>query len=159
MAMATDAAWVGHFCVDPGILVSNHVFLCRTGHFWCRTGPLLCRTSVMIFSTYEWTVTADGLGSYCIYNNNATSHEHHSMSINTKLSWFLKTKKGMDYIMHCFCKRKSWKSDMYDHPVQESTVFFLSILKNIDKKTFTTAHQLTLMYSPATRWLVFHISQ
>ena len=30
MAMSTDACWGGHFCVEPGIFVSNQAFLCRT---------------------------------------------------------------------------------------------------------------------------------
>ena len=30
MAMSTDAYWVGHFCVEPGIFVLNRAFLCRT---------------------------------------------------------------------------------------------------------------------------------
>ena len=38
MAMATDACWVGHFCVEPGIFVSKHVFLCQTGHFSVKPG-------------------------------------------------------------------------------------------------------------------------
>ena len=33
MAMSTDACWGGHFCVEPGIFVSNHAFSCRTGLF------------------------------------------------------------------------------------------------------------------------------
>ena len=37
LAMATDACWVGHCCVEPGVLVSNHVFLCLTWHFFCPT--------------------------------------------------------------------------------------------------------------------------
>ena len=51
MGMATDACWVGHFCVilgifvsnyfhvEPGIFVSNRAFLCRTSvimrHHYC----------------------------------------------------------------------------------------------------------------------------
>ena len=27
--MSTDACWGGHFCVEPGIFVSNRAFLCR----------------------------------------------------------------------------------------------------------------------------------
>ena len=30
MAMSTGACWAGHFCVEPGIFVSNRAFLCRT---------------------------------------------------------------------------------------------------------------------------------
>ena len=33
MAMLTDECWGGHFCVEPGIFVSNRAFLCRTMHF------------------------------------------------------------------------------------------------------------------------------
>ena len=33
IAMATDACWVGHFCVEPSFFVLNHAFLCRTGLF------------------------------------------------------------------------------------------------------------------------------
>ena len=33
MAMSTDACWGGYFGVEPGILLSNRTFLCRTMHF------------------------------------------------------------------------------------------------------------------------------
>ena len=33
MAMSTDACWGGHFCVAPGIFVSNRAFLCWNMHF------------------------------------------------------------------------------------------------------------------------------
>ena len=32
-AMSTNACWVGHFCVEPDIYVSNRAILCRTMHF------------------------------------------------------------------------------------------------------------------------------
>ena len=34
---ADDACWVGHFCVEPGIFVSNHAFCCGTECFLCQT--------------------------------------------------------------------------------------------------------------------------
>ena len=37
----------GHFCVEPGIFVSNHAFCCWTGLF-------LCRTSVIMYITPFW---------------------------------------------------------------------------------------------------------
>ena len=47
MAMSTGACWGGHFCVEPGIFVSNRAFLCRTMHFGVEPG-FLCRTSVIM---------------------------------------------------------------------------------------------------------------
>ena len=47
MAMAADTCWVGHFLVEPGIFVSHHVFLCRTGQFWVEPG-FLCQTTVIM---------------------------------------------------------------------------------------------------------------
>ena len=38
MALSTDACWGGHFCVEPGIFVSNRAFLCRTMHFAVEPG-------------------------------------------------------------------------------------------------------------------------
>ena len=38
MAMSTGACWGGHFCVEPGIFVSNRAFLCRTMHFAVEPG-------------------------------------------------------------------------------------------------------------------------
>ena len=38
MAMSTGACWGGHFCVEPGIFVSNRAFLCRTMHFAVELG-------------------------------------------------------------------------------------------------------------------------
>ena len=38
MAMSTGACWEGHFCVEPGIFVSNRAFLCRTMHFAVEPG-------------------------------------------------------------------------------------------------------------------------
>ena len=46
MAMSTDACWVGHFCVERGIFVSNQAFLCRTMHFAVELG-FLCRMIVI----------------------------------------------------------------------------------------------------------------
>ena len=49
MAMTTDACWLGHFCVEPVIFVSNHVFLCRTRQF-CYNNIIKCynRTSCFL---------------------------------------------------------------------------------------------------------------
>ena len=47
MAMATGACWVGHFRVEPGIFVSNHVFLCQPSVF-VTNRALLCETSVIM---------------------------------------------------------------------------------------------------------------
>ena len=41
MAMATDACWVGHFCVELGIFVSNLYFCVDNRAFFCRTGLFL----------------------------------------------------------------------------------------------------------------------
>ena len=38
IAMSTDACWGGHFCVEPGIFVSNRAFLCQTMHFAVEPG-------------------------------------------------------------------------------------------------------------------------
>ena len=35
----------GHFCVEPGIFVSNHAFCYRTGLFLCRTSVIIGVTS------------------------------------------------------------------------------------------------------------------
>ena len=41
MAMSTGACWGGHFCVEPGIFVSNRAFLCRTMHFAVEPGSFV----------------------------------------------------------------------------------------------------------------------
>ena len=33
MAIATNACWVGHFCIKLGFFVPNHVLCCQTGLF------------------------------------------------------------------------------------------------------------------------------
>ena len=38
MAVSTGACWGGHFCVEPGIFVSNRAFLCGTMHFAVEPG-------------------------------------------------------------------------------------------------------------------------
>ena len=38
MAMSTGACWGGHFCVEPGIFVSNRAFLCRIMHYAVEPG-------------------------------------------------------------------------------------------------------------------------
>ena len=47
MAMSTDACWGGHFCVKPGIFVSNRAF-CVEPCILLSNRAFLCRTSVMI---------------------------------------------------------------------------------------------------------------
>ena len=48
MAMSTDAGWGRHFCVEPGIFVSNRAFFVSNHAFCCRTRLFLCRTSVIM---------------------------------------------------------------------------------------------------------------
>ena len=50
MAMATDACWVGHFCVKPGIFVSNHVFVSNWA-FVCRTVLFVSKNCYNSYST------------------------------------------------------------------------------------------------------------
>ena len=54
MAMATGACWGGHFCVEPGIFVSNCVEPC----ILLSNRAFLCRTSVIIvyISLYVCTI-------------------------------------------------------------------------------------------------------
>ena len=49
--MSTDACWIGHFPVEPGIFVSHRALLCQTMHFAVEPG-FLCRTSVIMMHIY-----------------------------------------------------------------------------------------------------------
>ena len=51
--LSTGACWGGHFCVEPGIFVSNRAFLWRTMHFAVQPG-FLCRMSVIIYLMYRY---------------------------------------------------------------------------------------------------------
>ena len=54
MAMSTGACWGRHFCVEPGIFVSNRTFLCRTMHFAVEPGFFVsneCYNNVYQLST------------------------------------------------------------------------------------------------------------
>ena len=47
MAMSTGACWGGHFCVEPGIFVSNRLF-CVEPCILLSNRAFLCRTSVIM---------------------------------------------------------------------------------------------------------------
>ena len=58
MAMSTEACWGGHFCVEPGIFVSNRAFLCRTMHFAVERGFFVSNEFDNIFYiTCAWHFT------------------------------------------------------------------------------------------------------
>ena len=51
MAVATDAFWVGHFCVELGDFVSNRAHLCRTKHLFVQLDTL---ASNEFYDTYPY---------------------------------------------------------------------------------------------------------
>ena len=48
MAMATVTSWVGRFCVEPRLFVSNRAFFVSNRAFLCRTGHFLCQNGLFV---------------------------------------------------------------------------------------------------------------
>ena len=69
MGMSTGACWGGHFCIEPGIYVSNWAF-CVEPFILLSNRAFLCRTSVInddnshlsiyaYLSIYSWPCLVD----------------------------------------------------------------------------------------------------
>ena len=75
MAMPTGACWGGHFCVEPGIFVSNRAFLCRTMHFAVEPGFFVSNECYISLPHIEsWKTDKTSYGYFALFTQSLTHY-------------------------------------------------------------------------------------